>query len=163
MNSGRRLLHDDQVEERLAPLLRAGAEVPLVVTGNSMVPFLRDRRDKVYLKSPDLVPVRTGDILFFKRDSGQWILHRLHHFTEDGLLVINGDGQTWFETIRPDQVLGVVVKISRSGKSPFPARRWDWALLRRLWKLLLPVRPALLRVLGRIGRLRPGRPTGRRA
>ena len=37
------------------------------------------------------------------------------------------------------------------------------ALLRRVWKLLLPVRPALLRVLGRIGRLRPGRPTGRRA
>ena len=47
MNSGRRLLHDDQVEERLAPLLRAGAEVPLVVTGNSMVCCRRDRRGRV--------------------------------------------------------------------------------------------------------------------
>lgn len=163
MNSGRHLLDSDQVEERIAPLLQAGAEVPLVVTGNSMVPFLRDRRDKVYLKSPDAMPVRTGDILFFKRDGGQWILHRLHHFTADGLLVINGDGQTWFEVIRPDQVLGVVARISRSGRTPFAARRWDWALLRRIWKVLLPVRPALLRVLGWIGRLRHGRPTGRRA
>lgn len=154
MNAGRHVLDSDQVEERLTPLLRAGVEVPLVVTGNSMVPFLRDRRDKVYLKSPDSVPIRTGDILFFKRDSGQWILHRLHHFTADGLMVINGDAQTWFETIRPDQVLGVVVKISRSGKSPFPARRWDWTLLRKVWKLLLPVRPALLRCIGQISRLR---------
>ena len=154
MSTDRHVLDSDQVEERLTPLLRAGAEVPLGVTGSSMVPFLRDRRDKVYLKSPDFVPVRTGDILFFKRDSGQWILHRLHHFTPDGLMVINGDGQTWFETIRPDQVLGVVVKISRSGKTPFPPRRWDWALLRRVWKLLLPVRPALLQCIGRISRLR---------
>lgn len=154
MSMGRHVLDSDQVEERLTPLLRAGAEVPLVVTGSSMVPFLRDRRDKVYLKSPDFVPVRTGDILFFKRDSGQWILHRLHHFTPDGLMVINGDGQTWFETIRPDQVLGVVIKISRSGKAPFSPRRRDWALLRRVWKLLLPARPALLRCIGWISRLR---------
>ena len=135
MSMGRHVLDSDQVEERLTPLLRAGAEVPLVVTGSSMVPFLRDRRDKVYLKSPDFVPVRTGDILFFKRDSGQWILHRLHHFTSDGLMVINGDGQTWFETIRPDQVLGVVVKISRSGKTPFSPRRWDWALLQCIGRI----------------------------
>ena len=154
MSAGRHVLDSDQVEERLSPLLRAGAEVPLVVTGSSMVPFLRDRRDKVFLKSPDFVPVRTGDILFFKRDSGQWILHRLHHFTPDGLMVINVDGQTWFETIRPDQVLGIVVRISRSGKAPFSPRRWDWALLRRVWKLLLPVRPALLRCIGWISRLR---------
>ena len=154
MSAGRHVLDSDQVEERLSPLLLAGAEVPLVVTGSSMVPFLRDRRDKVFLKSPDFVPVRTGDILFFKRDSGQWILHRLHHFTPDGLMAINGDGQTWFETIRPDQVLGIVVRISRSGKAPFSHRRWDWALLRRVWKLLLPVRPALLRCIGWISRLR---------
>lgn len=154
MSTGRHVLDSDQVEERLTPLLRAGAEVPLVVTGNSMVPFLRDKRDKVFLKSPDFVPVRTGDILFFKRDSGQWILHRLHHFTASGLMVINGDGQTWFETIRPDQVLGIVVRISRSGKAPFSPRRWDWALLRRVWKLLRPVRPALLRCIGWISRLR---------
>lgn len=58
MSMGRHVLDSDQVEERLTPLLRAGAEVPLVVTGSSMVPFLRDRRDKVYLKSPDFVPDR---------------------------------------------------------------------------------------------------------
>ena len=154
MSGGRQLLDSGQVEERLAPLLRAGAEVPLVVTGSSMVPFLRDRRDTVYLKSPEYAPIRTGDILFFRRESGQWILHRLHHRTAEGLLVINGDGQTWFETIRPGQVLGVAVKISRDGGAPFPARRWDWALLRRVWKLLLPVRPALLRCFGRMSRQR---------
>ena len=133
MSGGRQLLDSGQVEERLAPLLRAGAEVPLVVTGSSMVPFLRDRRDTVYLKSPEYAPIRTGDILFFRRESGQWILHRLHHRTAEGLLVINGDGQTWFETIRPGQVLGVAVKISRDGGAPFPARRWDWALLSRVY------------------------------
>ena len=115
MSGGRQLLDSGQVEERLAPLLRAGAEVPLVVTGSSMVPFLRDRRDTVYLKSPEYAPIRTGDILFFRRESGQWILHRLHHRTAEGLLVINGDHPT-----RPGAGRGGKDQPGRWGALPRP-------------------------------------------
>ena len=36
MSAGRHVLDSDQVEERLSPLLRAGAEVPLVLTGSKI-------------------------------------------------------------------------------------------------------------------------------
>ena len=146
----RHILAPDEVETRLLPLLRAGAEVPLVVTGTSMVPFLRDRRDTVYLRTAEGKRLRAGDILFFRREDGTWILHRLYGRKADGRLILNGDGQSWCETIRPDQVAGVVMRIRRGEKPPCTVRRWDWRVLQRVWRLLLPIRPALLRLLGRM-------------
>lgn len=45
-------------------ILEEGREVPLVVTGNSMMPFLIDRRDQVLIKRIDR-PLKKGDIAFF--------------------------------------------------------------------------------------------------
>lgn len=148
------ILTPEEAAQRLLPLLEAGAEVPLTVTGSSMVPFLRHGRDTVFLRGPDQCPPRVGDILLFRRDNGQWVLHRLHHRTGDGLLVINGDAQTWFETIRPEQAAGVAVRVRRGEGEPFSPRRWDWRLLTLVWKLLRPVRPALLKGLEAISRVK---------
>lgn len=149
-----KILDPGEVEGRLLPILESGGEVPLRVTGTSMVPFLRHQRDTVYLRSPALCPPRTGDILFFRRQDGTWVLHRLFRPLRDGRLLINGDAQTWFETIRPDQIAGVVVKLRRDGGPVRPARRRGALALWRLWRALLPVRPTLLRLLGWAGRLR---------
>lgn len=148
------VLDPGEVETRLLPLLERGGEVPLRVTGTSMVPFLRDRRDTVYLRSPALCPPRTGDILFFRRLDGVWVLHRLFRPLSDGRLLINGDAQTWFETIRPEQIAGVAVKLRRDAGPVRPVRRRGALALWKLWRALLPVRPGLLRLLGRAGRLR---------
>ena len=129
MREERRIIGPEEVEERVLPLLEAGALVPLRVTGTSMAPFLRDRRDMVYLRSPALLPYREGDILFFRRRDGSWVLHRL-----------------W-------QAEGVVEQIGRKGGRPAPARRWDRELARRLWRALFPLRPWLLRQMGRCGKL----------
>ena len=45
-------------------ILEEGKEVPLVVTGNSMMPFLIDRRDQVLIKRIER-PLKKGDIAFF--------------------------------------------------------------------------------------------------
>ena len=68
-------------------------------------------------------------------------------------LVMNGDAQTWFETAVPGQVAGVVEQIGRKEGRPAPARRWDRELARRLWRALFPLRPWLLRQMGRCGKL----------
>lgn len=148
------ILDPGDVEGRLLPILESGGEVPLRVTGTSMVPFLRDRRDLVYLRGPAFCPPRTGDILFFRRQDGTWVLHRLFRPLSDGRLLINGDAQTWFETIDPDQIAGVVVRLRRDGGPVRPARRRSALALWHLWRRLLPIRPQLLRLLGRAGRLR---------
>ncbi len=152
MREERRIIGPEEVEERVLPLLEAGTLVPLRVTGTSMAPFLRDRRDMVYLRSPALLPYREGDILFFRRRAGSWVLHRLWQ-AEGERLVMNGDAQTWFETAVPGQVAGVVEQIGRKGGRPAPARRWDRELARRLWRALFPLRPWLLRQMGRCGKL----------
>lgn len=149
-----RVLRPDEVEGRFLPVLESGGEVPLRVTGTSMLPFLRDRRDTVCLRGPAFVPPAVGDILFFRRSDGAWVLHRFFRALPDGRLLINGDAQSWFETIRPEQIAGVVVKIRRGAGPLRPARRRSLLLLWRLWRRLLPIRPWLLRQLGRAGRLR---------
>ncbi len=148
------LLTPGEAVGRLLPLLDAGASVPLRVTGNSMVPFLRDRRDLVSLRAPRFLPYQPGDILLFRRAGGQLVLHRLRKVRGDGTLLLNGDGQTWLETASQEQVLAVVEHIRRDDGPPFSPRRMDQRLLQRLWGALIPFRRPLLRLLGRLSRLR---------
>lgn len=138
---------------KLKEMLSAGASVPIVVTGSSMVPFLRHQKDVVYLRSPDLMPPKRGDILFFQRDTGEFILHRLYRIV-NGNFIINGDAQNWFEGITPNQVLGVVEKISRNKGKKFSPRRLDWKVMSTIWRWLLPVRPRLLNLFGKISRIK---------
>ena len=56
-------------------LLLAGAELPLVVSGASMTPFLRPGEDTVYLRSADRT-LQPGEIAFFHRRDGSHVLHR---------------------------------------------------------------------------------------
>ncbi len=46
-------------------ILEEGKEVPLVVTGNSMMPFLIDRRDQVLIKRIER-PLKKEILLFFR-------------------------------------------------------------------------------------------------
>ena len=154
MREKKQLLTPEEAAERFVPLLDSGALVPVTVTGTSMVPFLRHQKDTAFLRGPQYLPPRVGDILFFRRDNGELVLHRLNQFEPDGRLRINGDAQTWFERIQPGQVLGVVELVRRGKGKPFSPRRFDWRLLQWLWRGLLPVRPELLRL---FGILRPGR------
>ena len=50
--------------------LADGMELPLVVSGSSMCPFLAPERDAVYLRAPDR-KLRRGDIAFYCRPGGQ--------------------------------------------------------------------------------------------
>lgn len=92
-------------------LLRGEARLP--VTGISMTPTLRGGRDFVRLRQLERSPKR-GDILLYRRDSGQYILHRVLRSGET--LTCCGDRQFEKETIRPDQVLAVVTAIGRKGR-----------------------------------------------
>ena len=51
--------------------------LPLVISGNSMLPFLVHGRDTVYLSKLKR-PVKKGDVLLYRRDSGAYILHRVY-------------------------------------------------------------------------------------
>ena len=63
----------------------------LVVTGNSMWPTFRHRKDQVVLRPADTF--QKGDIILYRRENGQYVLHRIMQ-KKDGYVFcyINSDG-----------------------------------------------------------------------
>lgn len=126
----------------VSQILAEGGSFVLTVTGNSMRPTLVPQRDQVCLTAPD--KLRKGDIVFFRRRSGEYILHRILQVGPEGLTV-NGDSQDWTETIQPDQVIGVVSRICRDGKwrdmDSVPVRLYGL-----LWPATRTLRPGLLQL-----------------
>lgn len=103
--------------EDLIPLLQeqltSGGTARLGVTGTSMLPLLRNGKDSVLL-----CPVHTpkkGDILLYRRSSGQYVLHRVVALEETTLLCC-GDNQWRKEPILPEQAEALVCGYYRGDK-----------------------------------------------
>lgn len=141
-----------EVLPRLIAALEAGRPCRLTVTGTSMLPFLRDRRDAVLLEKA-AAPFERGQILLYLRPHGQPILHRIHRVREDGMLLMCGDAQRMLEPIAPGQVLARVTHVERGGVQLACA---EPALRRKvaLWQRLFPLRRYIMAVLRRCGRLK---------
>ena len=124
----RRLLQDDLSIDAL----------PLVITGNSMSPFLIHGRDAVYL-SRLTRPVRRGDMLLYQRENGSYVLHRVFKAAPESLTMI-GDAQTILEPgIQPEQVIAIVTRVERKGKPLEPGSFW-WAFFEKIWIRIVPLR-----------------------
>ncbi len=114
MENRERLLNADEAAERFQPILAAGGQVTLAVTGSSMLPYLRQGRDRVRLTALSRPP-RRGDIIFFRRLTGGWVLHRVLRRTADGCVVC-GDAQLQAEAVKREQIAAVVVAVERAGR-----------------------------------------------
>ena len=101
----------------MAETIQNGGEVYLTVRGNSMSPFLQDGRDQAVFVSPDQRTIRRGDIVFYQRDGGQFVMHRVYKVEKDGLVTMLGDAQWTLEPgIRQDQLRAFVPRVVRKGK-----------------------------------------------
>lgn len=141
-----RVAEPEVLMEPLLSLLEETESVPLVISGYSMTPFLAHGRDTVYLSKPTR-PLRKGDMILYRRDSGAYILHRILK-AEDGVYTLVGDAQTWLEPgIREDQVLALVTAVRRKGKLLKPGDLW-WAFFEKIWIRMVPLRPRILKLYG---------------
>lgn len=137
----------------------AGAEYPMLVNGTSMQPTLRHLRDTVWLAQLQRPP-RPGDIVLFRRKSGQVVLHRVLR-VRGQLLRINGDGQTFVEEVQRCTVVAVVTHLRRKGRD-ISCRAPLYRLYVRMWCALRPLRPLLFRMHGMCKRLwKRGTPCGK--
>lgn len=129
----RRLLEDENI-----------TALPLVISGNSMSPFLVHGRDTVYLSRLDR-PAKKGDVLLYKRDSGAYILHRVYKADKDSYTMV-GDAQTQLEQdIRPDQIIAIMTSALRKGKLQKKGSFW-WEFFEKLWIRIIPLRPMLTKI-----------------
>lgn len=141
--------------EELAPILELQLQqgtAALIVTGSSMHPTFRSGKDTVYLR-PVTDSLRKGDVILYRRENGQYILHRIVSVPNQGRFVCSGDNQIQPEQVRTEQVAGVVTEFSRAGRRctvRHPGYRvWVW-----IWTALFPVRKPFLSVRRVFGYLR---------
>lgn len=128
-------IHLSDYEGLIREVLASGGEFRLYPHGTSMLPLLRQGRDSVSLRRVDS-PIRKGDILFYQRPDGSFVLHRVRAVTPEGLTML-GDNQTLPERgVSPDWVIGRVTRIFRDDKEVIcDGQRYRWYL--RLWQITI--------------------------
>ena len=128
----------------LRDLVNEGKECRLLISGSSMAPFLVHERDSILFSKPDR-ELRRGDMVFYQRDNGQFVMHRILKVKPEGLYII-GDAQTEVEgPVKPEHVFALVTKVNRKGKWIGPGNFWWW-FFSTVWLRLFPVRRLILKL-----------------
>lgn len=139
-------VNSEQLFPVIKDMLDGGKKVSITVTGNSMYPFLRDSIDNVELEKADFNKISRGDIVLIRRDSGNYVLHRVLKKKEDCFYMV-GDNQQWIEgPLRPDQLIAVATAIIRRGKR-IDCNNTFLRILVYIWLLLLPFRYRIMKIL----------------
>lgn len=95
--------------------LEDGGTVSFKPKGTSMLPTIRQNIDEVTISKLVTKPKKL-DILFYRRENGQFVLHRLKKIKK-GSYVIRGDHQFEYEYgITDKNIIGVVTEIHRGDK-----------------------------------------------
>lgn len=130
--------------DAIVDILHQGhCDVPLLVAGGSMIPFLHSG-DNVYLNLPPQ-KLKPGQIILYQRADGSYVLHRIQRVRPDGSLILLGDAQTRRELVQPDQVRAVATAALRSGKRIDTTSRL-WRFFAVVWRRIVPLRPALFAI-----------------
>jgi phage repressor protein C with HTH and peptisase S24 domain len=124
--------------------LESGGKVKLPITGTSMLPLLVQGRDFVVLTTCNKAKI--NDIIFYRRDNGQFVLHRVIGIDESGYILC-GDNQ-WVKEfgIQDKNIIGVVIEINRDGKS-LDVNNTKYIKYYKRWLKLFPIRKPLVKML----------------
>lgn len=129
----------------LKELIEEGKEVSMMISGSSMNPFLIHHRDYILMKKPE-DQLKSGNMVFFQRVDGSYVMHRIHHIDQEGKLFIIGDAQDEMEgPIDQGQVFAIITKVQRNGKWIKPGDFW-WEFFEHIWLHLIPFRRMLMRL-----------------
>lgn len=142
-------MHIKQTQlEQLMPIMQdklmQGNSVRLYPSGVSMLPMLRQGVDSVII-SPLPHSLKRYDLPLYRRDNGQYVLHRIVKIDET--FTCMGDNQFGKETgIRQDQMIGLVtvfyrkdkrVSVTNTGYQIY-CRFWHGTrYIRRVWRKIL--------------------------
>ena len=134
----------------LRTVIDEGKEVNMRVLGSSMAPFVVHERDTIYFKRPER-KLKKGDIAFFQRNNGQYVVHRIYKVKGDEYYFV-GDNQTLIEgPIEKGQIFAIVTRAIRKGKEIRPGDFW-WLFFEKIWINMIPLRRITIKAYGLIRR-----------
>ena len=97
--------------------LDAGKTVSFVPNGKSMEPMLDGGKDMIVLKKPEGRLHFQDVAMYYRRETGKYIVHRVVKVMKDGTYVMLGDNNFEREyNIGEDDIIGVVVNYYHKGK-----------------------------------------------
>lgn len=146
-----RKLDSDAYLSTLRDLVNQGQEVRLTISGSSMAPFLIHERDSILFSKPH-TPLKRGDMVFYQRPNGQFVMHRICAVKPEGLYII-GDAQTEIEgPVDPSSVFARITRVFRKGKWIGPGHFWWW-FFQTAWLRLIPLRRLVMGLYGLKGKM----------
>ncbi|MGN0299322.1 MAG: S24/S26 family peptidase [Lachnospiraceae bacterium] len=143
-----RLIDTRSYVSALRELTEEGKEVSMRISGNSMSPFLIHERDFICFQKPDR-PLKVGDMVFFERTNGQFVMHRIYRIRPEGYYIV-GDAQNQIEgPIKEEQIFAVITQVKRKEKWIGPGNFW-WEFFEHIWIHMIPLRLAVVKLYGMI-------------
>ena len=112
--------------------------------GDSMMPFIKQGRDVLVISKAE-GKLKRYDVPLYKRDSGQYVLHRILKVRENDY-VICGDNRCSREYgITDRHIIGVLTGIIRDGRE-IPVTDIKYRIYVHLWCDFFPVRAFIIRI-----------------
>ncbi len=135
----------ERVSTLMISLLEQGVVVSVKVTGDSMYPLWKHKRDTLILEKCYGEELRKGDIALYRRETGKLVIHRIINVNKDSYDLC-GDAQTQIEYKLPkENVIAVVKSFTRKGKN-YSCRDLVYRIYAYAWMHLLPFRGLLLKL-----------------
>jgi len=137
----KRTVPNDILLGEVATVLQEGREAIIAPTGRSMLPLIREGKDRVALRKKDSYAV--GDIVL-AHFGGRYVLHRIIALDGDAVTLMGDGNLKGQEKGRTDGIVGTVTAVIRpDGRRRVPGKG-------RLWRALKPVRRYLLAIYRRL-------------
>lgn len=131
----------------LKELIENGKQVRINVSGSSMSPLICHQRDSVLLE-PIRRELKRGDIVFYQRTNGQYVLHRICKIDGEENIYCIGDAQKDVEgPLKKEQFFAIVTSINRKGKWISPGDFW-WEFFEHVWLRMIPARRSVAGIYG---------------
>ena len=124
--------------------LRRTGQIIYTNVGDSMMPFIKEGRDVLIISRVN-GRLKRYDVPLYKRDSGQYVLHRILKVRENDY-VLCGDNRADKEYgITDRNIIGVLSGVIRGGKE-LSLDGFKYKLYVHLWCGLFPVRAFVIRI-----------------
>lgn len=112
--------------------------------GNSMMPFIRQGRDILIISKVN-GRLKRYDVPLYKRDSGQYVLHRILKVRKDDYVICGDNRYVKEYGINDKNIIGVLTAVIRNGKE-IPVTDYKYRIYVHLWCDFFPIRVGIIRI-----------------
>ena len=117
------------------------------ITGTSMLPLLKEGRDRVELEPCSQERLKKGDVVLYKKNDGTLVLHRIIKTENREFFTVLGDHQfNNDERVNNNQIIAVACGFFIKGRYVNEKTRW-YRLYKKIWLCNLNFRRIILAVL----------------